>query len=185
MSNQPENDNQPSENTQQHPANMVFALMEDRAFRHAVVRPALEADRAGLARLATGKHQLHGFRNIARAPLSMLLPVISDEANLSTELAHRILQHWFENQGLLKGLVEAKLQLLGYEVNETPFDEFGNVEWRMLKKEHADMQYEGGFVEEQDQNAVMLMSLLLGWFGAEDEDGEEEDEDGDGEEAES
>lgn len=182
MSNKPENTSSPSDHasdasahTQQHPANMVFALMEDRTFRHSVVRPALEADRAGLARLATGKHQLRGFRNIARAPLSMLLPVISDEANLSTELAHRILQHWFDNQGLLKGLVEAKLQLLGYEVKETPFDEYGNIEWQMLKKEHADMQYEGSFLEEQDQNAVMLMSLLLGWFGAEDEEGDDEE----------
>ena len=175
MSKEPENESNTPDNTQQHPANMVFALMEDRSFRHSVVRPALEADKNGLARLATGKHQLRGFRNIARAPLSMLLPVISDEANLSTELAHRILQHWFDNQGLLKGLVEAKLQLLGYEVKETPFDEYGNVEWRMLKGEHAEMQYDGTFLEEQDQNAVMLMSLLLGWFGAEDENGEDEE----------
>ncbi len=164
-----------NEEPQSHPANTVFALMDDRAFRHSVVRPALEADKAGLSRLSTGKHALRGFRNIARAPISMLLPVISDEANLSAELARRILTHWFSAQGVLKGLVEAKLQLLGYEPRETPFDEDGNVQWRTLKKEHADMQYEGSFIEGEDMNAVMLMSLLLGWFGAEDEEGEEEE----------
>ncbi len=164
-----------NEELQSHPANAVFALMDDRNFRHSVVRPALEADKAGLARLTTGKHQLRGFRNFARAPLSMLLPVISDEANLSPELAYRILSHWFEAQGALKGLVTAKLQLLGYEPQETPFDEEMNVQWQTLKKEHADMQYDGTFVEGEDMNAVMLMSLLLGWFGAEDEVVEEEE----------
>ena len=164
-----------TDTVQNHPANAVFALMEDRNFRFSVVRPALEADKAGLARLATGKHQLRGFRNIARAPMSMLLPVISDEANLSAELAQRILRHWFDNQEELRSLVIARLQLLGYEVKETPFDEYGNVEWRMLKPEHADEQYDGQFVEGQD--GVMLMSLLLGWFGAEDSD--QDDETGD------
>ncbi len=164
-----------NEGLQSHPANAVFALMDDRAFRHSVVRPALEADKAGLARLTTGKHQLRGFRNFARAPLSLLLPVISDEANLSPELAYRILSHWFETQEMLRGLVTAKLQLLGYEPQETPFDEEKNVQWQMLKKEHADMQYDGTFVEGEDMNGVMLMSLLLGWFGAEDETEEEED----------
>jgi hypothetical protein len=170
-----------TENVQSHPANAVFALMEDRSFRHTVVRPALEADKNALSRLATGKHQLRGFRNISRAPMSMLLPVISDEANVSAELAQRILAHWFSAQDLLKGLVAAKLQLLGYEPKETPFDEYGNVEWRLLKQEHADMQYDGTFVEDQDQNAVMLMSLLLGWFGAEDEEGADEEETGEAE----
>ncbi len=165
-----------NEELQSHPANAVFALMDDRAFRHSVVRPALEADKAALSRLATGKHQLHGFRNISRAPISMLLPVMSEEANLSPELAKRILSHWFTAQDVLKGLVAAKLQLLGYEPQETPFDEDGNVQWQMLKKDHADTQYEGTFVEGEDMNAVMLMSLLLGWFGAEDDDAEEEEE---------
>ena len=163
-----------NENVQSHPANAVFALMEDRAFRFSVVRPALEADKNNLSRLATGKHQLKGFRNIARAPMSMLLPVISDEANVSTELAHRILQHWFDSQDMLRSLVIAKLQLLGYEPKEQPFDEHGNVEWRLLKKEDADTQYDGSFLPDQDENGAMLMSLLLGWFGAEDEGTEEE-----------
>ncbi|MBE0645550.1 MAG: hypothetical protein IH600_15820 [Bacteroidetes bacterium] len=166
-----------NEELQSHPANTVFALMDDRAFRHSVVRPALEADKAGLSKLTTGKHQLRGFRNFARAPLSMLLPVISDEANLSAELAQRILTHWFTAQDVLKGLVTAKLQLLGYEPRETPFDEDGNIQWQTLKKEHAESQYDGTFMEGEDMNAVMLMSLLLGWFGAEDDaDGEEDAE---------
>lgn len=166
-----------NENVQSHPANAVFALMEDRAFRISVVRPALEADKNALARLATGKHQLKGFRNIARAPLSMLLPVIADEANLSAELARRILDHWFGTQDELRGLVTAKLQLLGYEVKETPFDEDGFVAWRTLKKEHADAQYDGTFVGDQEENGVMLMSLLLGWFGSDDDAAGETEED--------
>jgi hypothetical protein len=166
-----------NEELQSHPANAVFALMDDRAFRHSVVRPALEADKSALSRLATGKHQLHGFRNISRAPISMLLPVISDEANLSPELAKRILTHWFATQEVLKALVAAKLQLLGYEPQEAPFDEDGNVQWQMLKRDHADEQYAGTFVEGEDMNAVMLMSLLLGWFGAEDDPAETEEED--------
>ncbi|MBR9978195.1 MAG: hypothetical protein KFH87_08920 [Bacteroidetes bacterium] len=164
-----------NDKVQSHPANAVFALMDDRQFRYSVIRPALEEDKATISRLATGKHQLKGFRNISRAPMSMLLPVISDEANLSAEMARRILDRWFTKEDELKSLVAAKLQLLGYEPKEAPFDEEGNVEWQMLAKEHADMQYDGTFIEDQDENAVMLMSLLLGWFGA-DDDAEEEDE---------
>ncbi|MFA6235176.1 MAG: hypothetical protein WC824_13460, partial [Bacteroidota bacterium] len=93
------------------------------------------------------------------------------------ELAQRILTHWFTTQEVLKGLVAAKLQLLGYEPKESPFDEEGNVQWQMLKKDHADAQYDGTFVEGEDMNGVMLMSLLLGWFGAEDDDAGTEEED--------
>jgi len=101
--------------TQTHPANAVFALMDDRDFRYSVVRPALEADKAGVARLTTGKHQVRGFRNAARAPISMLLPIMSEEANLSPELAERVLRHWFEDQKELRSKVGDKLKELGYE----------------------------------------------------------------------
>lgn len=164
-----------NDKVQSHPANAVFALMDDRQFRYSIIRPALEEDKTTIARLATGKHQLKGFRNISRAPMSMLLPVISDEANLSAEMAQRILDRWFSTEDELKSLVAAKLQLLGYEPKESPFDEDGNIKWQMLAKEHADMQYDGTFIEDKDENAVMLMSLLLGWFGA-DDDPEEEGE---------
>jgi len=165
-----------SNEKQTHPANAVFALMDDRNFRYAVVRPALEADKAALARLTTGKHQVRGFRNIARAPLSMLLPIISEEANLSAELAARVLSHWFDAEVDLRTAVGAKLKELGYEPGTAALDEEGNANWLPLQKEHADLQFDGAFLPDQDQNAVMLMSLLLGWFGSEDD--EEADEDG-------
>ena len=159
---------------QSHPANAVFALMEDRDFRFSVVRPALEADKTSLARLTTGKHQVRGFRNIARAPLSMLLPIISEEANLSQPLAERILSHWFDAQADLRGKVSEKLRTLGYEPTEKPMDDEGNVNWQMLSREHADLQFDGTFLEGEDSNGVMLMSLLLGWFGSADEEADAE-----------
>lgn len=162
-----------------HPANAVFALMDDRNFRFSIIKPALEADKNGLCRLTTGKHQLRGFRNISRAPMSLLLPVISDEANVSTELAERVLLHWFEAQSELRETVGAKLTELGYEIKKEAFDEEGLIQWTSLKKEHADLQYDGTFLEELDSNAVMLMSLLLGWFGGDEEEEETEDEEKD------
>ncbi|MDT8322929.1 MAG: hypothetical protein RRA94_02370 [Bacteroidota bacterium] len=166
-----------SNEKQTHPANAVFALMDDRNFRYSVVRPALEADKTALARLTTGKHQVRGFRNIARAPLSMLLPIMSEEANLSPELATRVLTHWFDTQDELRETVSAKLKELGYEPGTTALDEEGNANWMPLKKEHADLQFDGNFLPEQEHNSVLLMSLLLGWFGSEEEDGEEDSED--------
>ncbi len=161
-------DNNPQVYT--HPANAVFALMEDREFRHSIIRPALAKDKAGLARLTTGKHQMKGFRNMAKAPAVMLVSVISDEANLSAALARRILTLWLEDAGVLRGVVAAKLATLGYEINETTFDDDDQVTWRPLADEHATEQFDGSFLEGEDPNAVMLMSLLLGWFGS-DKDG--------------
>lgn len=163
-----------ADDVQTQPANAVFALMDDRQFRFSVVRPALEEDKVGLSRLTTGKHQLRGFRNIFRAPVSLLLPVIADEANLSAELAERILAKWYGVQDELREAVAAKLSELGYEPQEEPFDEEGAVRWKSLKPEHAEKQYEGSFLENQDSNGVMLMSLLLGWFGADEEEEEKE-----------
>ncbi|PLX30710.1 MAG: hypothetical protein C0600_07665 [Ignavibacteria bacterium] len=162
--------------TMTHPANAVFALMDDRNFRYSIIKPALEADKAALCRLTTGKHQLRGFRNISRAPLSLLLPVISDEANVATELAEKVLRHWFAAQGELREAVGARLTELGYDIKDDAFDEEGLIQWASLKKEHADLQYDGKFLEELDSNAVMLMSLLLGWFGGDDEEDETEEE---------
>lgn len=164
-----------ADDVQAQPANAVFALMDDRQFRFSVVRPALEEDKVGLCRLTTGKHQLRGFRNIFRAPVSLLLPVIADEANLSAELAERILAKWFEVQGELREAVAARLRELGYEPREEPFDEEGAVRWDTLKPEYAEQQFEGNFVEGQNSNGVMLMSLLLGWFGADEEQEQEQD----------
>jgi hypothetical protein len=158
-----------------HPANAVFALMEDRDFRHSIIRPALAKDKAGLARLTTGKHQLKGFRNMAKAPAVMLVSVISDEANLSAPLARRILELWLDDAGVLRGVVAAKLATLGYEISESTFDDDDQVTWRPLADDHATEQFDGTFLEGEDPNAVMLMSLLLGWFGS-DKDGVAEDE---------
>ena len=163
--------------TQSHPANAVFALMDDRNFRFSVVRPALEADKANLARLTTGKHQVRGFRNIGLAPISMLLPIIAEEANLSTELAVRILRHWFEDQKELRENVSKKLTELGYTPGEELFDDDGATQWKPLQKEHADMQFDGTFLTDADNNGVMLMSLLLGWFGSDEEEETEEESD--------
>ncbi|MCB2204687.1 hypothetical protein KQI65_08055 [bacterium] len=171
-----------AENTpekQSHPANAVFALMDDRKFRFSVVRPALEADKTALAQLTTGKHQVRGFRNIGRAPISMLLPIISEEANLSQELASRILSYWFDEEKELREKVSAKLSELGYEPGTVAIDEDGNANWLPLQKEHADLQFDGNFLPDADMNGVMLMSLLLGWFGS-----DEEEEAVDGDEAE-
>lgn len=153
-----------------HPANAVFALMEDREFRHSIIRPALAKDKAGLARLTTGKHQLKGFRNMAKAPAVMLVSVISDEANLSAPLARRILELWLDDAAVLRGVVAAKLATLGYEAADTIFDDDDQVTWRPLSDDHATEQFDGTFLEGEDPNAVMLMSLLLGWFGS-DKDG--------------
>ena len=165
-----------ADDVQAQPANAVFALMDDRQFRFSVVRPALEEDKVGLSRLTTGKHQLRGFRNIFRAPVSLLLPVIADEANLSAELAERILAKWFDVKSELRERVAERLRELGYEPKDEPFDEEGTVRWNSLKPEHAEQQYDGSFLEEEDNNAVMLMSLLLGWFGAEEEQEQEREQ---------
>ncbi len=158
---------------QRNPANAVFALMEDREFRYSVIRPAIEKDKAGICRLATGKHQVKGFRNIALAPTVMLLPVLSQEANASTELAQRLLQSWLDDHADLRALVSAKLKALNYQPSETPITQDGFVEWRSMEHEHATTQYDGSFIDAQDKNAVMLMSLLLGWFGS-DQDYDDE-----------
>jgi hypothetical protein len=163
--------------TQSHPANAVFALMDDRNFRFSVVRPALEADKAGIARLTTGKHQVKGFRKAERAPISMLLPIMSEEANLSPELAARVLRHWFDDQNELREKVSATLKEFGYEPATEPLDAEGNANWKPLKKEHADLQFDGNFLTDADQNGVMLMSLLLGWFGSEEDEEKEEESD--------
>jgi len=159
---------------QPHPANAVFALMDDRQFRYSVIQPALEADKHELCRHATGKNQVRGFRNLAKAPTSLLLPVISDEANLSAELARRILEHWMERERTLRERVTETLREHGYEPVEQAFDDAGMVRWNTVSKEHAEMQYDGKFIDGEDKNAVMLMSLLLGWFGSEDEEETEE-----------
>ena len=154
---------------QEHPANVVFALMEDRDFRFSVIRPALEKEKAELCRLATGKHQVKGFRNISKAPVSLILPTISEEANLSAELAQRILNHWGSLQQPLRDNVAAKLQEAGFEPKATFFNEEGILEWHALTEEIATSQFDGTFLPEEDKNAVMLMSLLLGWFGSDEE----------------
>jgi len=155
---------------QQHPANAVFLLLEDRQFRLSVIKPGIEKERHRLGKLVTGKHQVKGFRTITKAPLSMLLPVISDEASVAPELARALLQHWYDANGELRSIVAAKLKEYGYEPQEQPFDGEGQANWRTMKTAHADMQFEGGFIEGADQNAVMLMSLLLGWLGANDDE---------------
>jgi hypothetical protein len=160
----------PSDDIRRHPANAVFALMEDRAFRLSVIRPALEADKGGLSRLVTGKHPLRGFRTIAKAPMPMLLPVISDEANLSADLAQGILTHWFRTQVELRTKVSERLAAIGCEPVPMPFDEDGLVGWNTLPPAEAAKQFDGTFLEGEDKNAVMLMSLLLGWFGGEEDE---------------
>ncbi len=153
-----------------HPANAVFALMEDRAFRFSVIRPAMENDKAGLCRLTTGKYQLKGFRNIAKAPSIMLLPVLSDEANVSADLARTVLQSWYDEEIDLRSRVGEKLTSRGYTPRPTPFDEEGQVTWNVMKPDDANAQFDGHFLPDDDKNAVMLMSLLLGWFGTNDEE---------------
>lgn len=160
---------------QEHPANVVFALMEDKNFRHSVIRPGLEQDKAGLCRLVTGKHQVKGFRNIAKAPGSLILPAISEEANLSADLAKSILEYWSAGQTTLREKVATKLRDLGYEPKTMLFNENGQVEWHTLSEEVASSQFDGTFLPDEDSNAVMLMSLLLGWFGSEEEEHAEED----------
>ncbi len=159
----------PSATRQSHPAHAVFALMEDRDFRYSVIRPALEARKDKLCRLTSGRYQVRGYRNLAKAPLSLLLPVISDDANVSSELAEQILVHWFEHNTELEGMLREKLDALGLKTHAAPFDEDGMATWDVLPSEQAQAQFDGTFVEGQDKNAVMLMSLLLGWFGAADE----------------
>jgi hypothetical protein len=161
---------------QEHPANVVFALMEDRDFRYSVIRPALAKDKEALCRLTTGKHQVKGFRNIAKAPIALILPTISEEANLSAELARRILDHWLSEQQALRDAVAAKLGEAGYEIRENIFDDEGMVVWHALSDEVATAQFEGAFLPDEDSNAVMLMSLLLGWFGSDREEEEEDDD---------
>jgi hypothetical protein len=163
-------------NLQIHPANAVFALMEDRDFRYSIIRPALEKDKAGVCRLASGKHQLKGFRHLALAPTVMIVPVLSDEANVSTKLARRLLEYWWEEKGMLRELVSVKLREYGYTPNTEPFNADDDVSWTPMKKEHAEAQYDGTFLESEDKNHVMLMSLLLGWFGG-DEDAAAADDD--------
>lgn len=160
----------PSSTHQSHPAHAVFALMEDRDFRLSVIRPALEARKEKLCRLASGKYQVRGFRTLSKAPMTLLLPVISDEANASPELAEQILQHWFEANTDLEGLLRAKLDALGCKTNAAPFNEDGLASWDVLPSEQAQAQFDGTFIEGYDKNAVMLMSLLLGWFGAADDE---------------
>ena len=156
-------------NLQIHPANAVFALMEDREFRYSLIRPALEKDKAGICRLSTGKHQLHGFRHLALAPNVMIVPVLSDEANLSSKLARRLLGYWWDDHTELRAKVGARLAELGYAQQPEPFTADDEVSWTPMKKEHAELQYDGTFLAGEDKNHVMLMSLLLGWFGG-DED---------------
>lgn len=165
-----------SDDIRRHPANAVFALMEDRTFRLSVIRPALEADKAGLSRLATGKHPLRGFRTLAKAPLPMLLPVISDEANVSADLAQTILTHWFRTQAALRDKVSARLRAIGCEPAAMPFDEEGMVGWDTLPADEAAKQFDGTFLADEEKNAVMLMSLLLGWFGGDENDASGEDD---------
>jgi hypothetical protein len=161
-----------------HPANAVFSLMEDREFRFTVIRPGLEKDKIAVCRMSTGKHQLKGFRHLEKAPAVMIVPVLSDEANLSPELAKALLEAWFEDSAALRERVTAKLVELGYAVQVSPFDKDGNVSWRALGADHAAQQYDGVFIEGEDKNGVMLMSLLLGWFGSDDEDDGEEEAEG-------
>jgi hypothetical protein len=161
---------------QRHPANAVFALMDDREFRYSVIRPALQKDKAGVCRLTTGKHQLKGFRHLGKAPEIMIIPVLSDEANLSEELAKRLLEEWLATQQPLLEKISAKLQELGYAAVASPFDAAGKIGWQALKDEHAKLQYDGTFLEGEDKNAVMLASLLLGWFGSDKDEMASEEE---------
>ena len=161
---------------QKHPANAVFLLLDDRKFRHSVIKTALDRDKQGICRLATGKTQLPGFRNFAKAPVQLLVPVISDDVSVGDELAHRVLIHWFEANVDLEGKVRAKLQELGYEPQAAPFDEEKQVSWQPLSPEHADLQYEGEFLPDENADSAMLMSLLLGWFGADEEEADEQPE---------
>jgi hypothetical protein len=163
---------------QRHPANTVFALMDDREFRYSVIKPALQKDKAGVCRLSTGKHQLKGFRHLAKAPEVMIIPVLSDEANIAEELAKRLLTEWSAAQEPLMDAVAAKLRELSYEPVASPFDAEGKIGWQALKDEHAKLQYDGEFLPDQEKNAVMLASLLLGWFGSDKEEAEEEETEG-------
>jgi hypothetical protein len=156
-----------------HPANAVFALMDDREFRFSVIRPALAKDKAGICRLTTGKHQLKGFRHLGKAPEVMIVPVLSDEANLSEDLAKRLLEEWFASQQPLVEKVFARLKELDYEPVGSPFGTDGKIGWQSLKDEHAKLQYDGTFIDGEDKNAVMLISLMLGWFGSDKDDAEE------------
>jgi len=140
--------------------------MEDKEFRYSILKPAIEQDKAALCRLTTGKHQLRGFRNLAKAPSILIIPVLSDEANVSAELAEAILRHWLKNSSSLQEVVSAKLNELGYEVNTETFDVDGLIAWKPMANDHAQLQFDGKFLEGEDSNAVMLMSLLLGWFGS-------------------
>lgn len=158
-----------------HPANAVFSLMDDRDFRYSVIRPALLKDKSGVCRLTTGKHQPKGFRHLDKAPDVMIVPVLSDEANISEDLAKRLLEEWIAVQQPLVDAVSAKLREFEYEPASTPFGEDGKISWRSLKDEHAKLQYDGAFIESEDKNAVMLMSLLLGWFGSDKEEESEEE----------
>ena len=45
-----------------------------------------------------------------------------------------------------------------------------------LRDEHAKLQYEGTFPDGENKDAVMLMSLLLGWFGSDRTDDAEPEE---------
>jgi hypothetical protein len=155
---------------QRHPANAVFMLLEDRQFRFSVVKPGLEKERQRLGRLVTGKHQVRGFRNISKAPASLLLPVLAEEANVSPELARALLGHWMDDNSTLKEKVVTRLKELGYEPKDIPFDDMGNTSWQTMNPEHANSQFEGTFLPDEDDNAVMLMSLLLGWFGSDEEE---------------
>lgn len=165
-----------NEEPRSYPANAVFALMDEKEFRYEVIRPALEKDKEGLCRLVTGKHQLRGFRHISKAPMVMLVPVISDEANESSDLAEGILKHWFSSKRSLKKKVSEQLIELGYEPRKKPFDDSGMTSWKPLTPDQAQSQFDGNFIEEEDKNAVMLMSLLLGWFGSEEEEEDDDDE---------
>jgi hypothetical protein len=156
-----------------HPAHAVFALMEDRQFRYSVIKPALEKDKAALCHLTTGKYQLNGFRHISKAPTVMLMPVLSDESNVSAELAQVVLQTWYDTNTALREKVAARLTELGYATRPAPFNDDDKVVWDMMKKDDAQLEFDGKLIEDEDKNAVMLMSLLLGWFGTDDEEAEE------------
>jgi hypothetical protein len=162
-----------------HPASVVFSFMEDREFRLSVVRPGVTKDKAAVCRLSTGKHQLKGFRHLEKAPDVMVAPVLADEAVISAELARALLAAWLEVNGDLRDRVAARLAELGYAAQDQPFDEDDNAMWRSLTDEHARLQYDGVFLEGEEKNAAMLMSLLLGWFGSDkdDETGDTEPDD--------
>jgi hypothetical protein len=160
---------------QHHPANTVFLLLEDRSFRFEVIKPGLLKEKHRLGKLVSGKHQVKGFRHISKAPVSMIIPAVSEEVNVSPELAQVLLQHWFDDNSELKELVASKLSSLGYEPKKQPFDDNGNTSWLVMKNDHADAQYKGTFLEGEDENGVMLMSLLLGWFGNDEDESSEAD----------